>query len=243
VSRIYDILAPVLGVGGGVALLVLIVLLLLGPYRKFWVFLLYVSWELIATVGLTLADLFLHGTSGPASVDPDASRLYSRMYWTNDVIEDLLRFAVVTVLIYQVVGAGRPKLGRLLGGLFLAMMVLPFLLFHPTFQPYPHVPWFNSTSQLLNFGAAIMNVILWGALIQTKNRDPQIIELTIGLGVLVTGTAVSYGMRHFSTAHTDLTALLNLLLNLIQLAASLIWCRAFWPAPKNKSLDTAVPSP
>jgi hypothetical protein len=192
----------------------------------------------------------------------DANRVYAQLYWTNDVIVDLLRFVLVAVLIYKVVGSSKPLLGRVLSGLVVAMIGLPFLLFHPIlqyrprkgllnspsqllnfgaalFQTYPSAAWFNSTSQLLSFGAAIMNVILWGALIQSKKRDPQILAVSLGLGILVTGTAVSYGLRHFMP-QGEFTAVFNLFLNLTQLAAWLIWCRAFWPAPRRKIPGIAV---
>jgi hypothetical protein len=249
VTQVYDFLAPVLGIGGAAALLLLVIFLFLGPTRKFWVFLLYVSWALFALIGLTLADLRLHGTAQVAS---DAGRLYARLFWTNDVIEDLLRFVLVAVLIYQVVGSTKPLLGRVLSGLVLAMILLPFLLFRPIFPPtpsltlfpawYPRGAWFNSTSQLLNFGAAIMNVILWGALIQSRKRDPQILAVSVGLGILVTGSAIAYGLRHL-VPQGGYTAAFNLFVNLTQLAAYLIWCRAFWPAPRLKIPDASVASP
>jgi hypothetical protein len=264
VTHIYDVLAPILGISNAVALLLLVVFLLFGPTRKFWVVLLYVSWELLATAGLTLVDLQFNGT---AQVDHAsqtlANRIYADLYWTNDVIVDLLRFVLVVVLIYKVVGSSKPLLGRVLTGLVLAMMVLPFLLFQPFLQPprapltstipllnfgeaifhiYPRGAWFNSASQLLNFGAAVMNVILWGALIQSKKRDQQILALSIGMGILVTGTAISYGLRHFSP-EGSFTAFFNLFLNLTQLAAWLIWCRAFWPVQSRKIPDNAVLTP
>lgn len=252
-THVYDVLAPILGISNAVALLLLAVLLLIGPTRKLWVVLVYVFWELLATAGLTLIDLRLNGTAQvDAASQTLANRIYADLYWTNDVIVDLLRFVLLVVLIYKVVGSSKPLLGRVLTGLVLAMMVLPFLLFHPFLHPprpplsspipllnfgeavfhtYPRAAWFNSASQLLNFGAAVMNVILWGALIQSKKRDPQILALSIGLGILVTGTAVSYGFRHFSP-EGQFTALINIFLNLTQLAAWLIWSRAFWPARK-----------
>jgi hypothetical protein len=240
VTRFYDVLAPVLGIGCGIALLLLVVFLLIGPTRKFWIVLLYVSWELFATIGLTLADLRLHGTT---QVDvahaTEASRLYAKLYWTSDVIDDLLRFVLVTVLIYKVVGSSKPLIGRVLSGVVLAMIVLPFILFHSTFDSYPKAAWFNSTSQLLSFGAAIMNFMLWGALIQSRKHDPQILAVTIGLGILVTGTSVSYGLRHFAPPG-GFTAVFNLFLNLTQLAAWLIWCWAFWPANRRKISDQPV---
>jgi hypothetical protein len=264
VTHIYDVLAPILGISNAIALLLLAVFLLFGPTRRFWVVLVYVSWELLATAGLTLFDLQFNGT---AQVDHAsqtlANRVYADLYWTNDVIVDLLRFVLVVVLIYKVVGSSKPLLGRVLTGLVLAMMVLPFLLFHPFLQPprppltstipllkygavifqvYPRGAWFNSGSQLLNFGAAIMNVILWAALFQAKKRDPQILALSIGMGILVTGTAVSYGLRHFSPTG-EFTAVFNLFLNLTQLTAWLIWCRAFWPVPRPKVPGNAVLTP
>ena len=242
-THFYDVLAPILGISNAVALLLLVVFLVIGPTRRFWVVLLYVSWELLATAGLTLADLRYNGTQQiDRAVQTSASQLYARLYWTNDVIVDLLRFVLVTVLIYMVVGSTKPKLGRLLSGLVLAMIVLPFILFHPTFQPYPRAVWFNSTSQLLNFGAAIMNVILWGALLQSKKRDPQILALSLGLGIMLTSFAIAYGFRHFFP-QGGFTAAINLFLNLAQLGASLIWCRAFWPVPRPKIPDNAVLTP
>ena len=149
----------------------------------------------------------------------------------DSIIVDLLRLVLASVLIYKV--AATPSLGRILAGLVLVMVVLPFVLFHPTFKPMPSVAWFNSTSQLLNFGASIMNVILWGALIQSRRRDSQLMGLSVGLGILVTGAAVSCGLRHF-IPQGGFTAAFNLFLNLTQLAAWLIWFHAFTPAPSRK---------
>lgn len=244
-TYVYDVLAPLLGISNAVALFLLVIFLLIGPTRRFWVVFLYVSWELFATAGLTIADLRLNGTAqmDPATA-PAASRQYAELYWTNDVIVDLLRFVLVTVLIYKVVGSSKPMLGRMLSGLVLVTILLAFVLFNPTLQPSSHMPtaeWFNSTSQLLNFGAAIMNIILWGALIQSKKHDPQILAVSVGLGILVTGTAISYGLRHF-VPHGAFTAAFNLFLNLTQLGVWAIWCRAFWPAPGRKIQGAAAPS-
>jgi hypothetical protein len=250
VTQAYDFLAPVLGIISAIALLLLVVFLALRPTRKFWVFLSYVLWELFTSIGLTVADLRLNGTAQASA--SDASRTYARIFWTNDVIEDLFRFVLVAVLIYQVVETSKPLLGRVLSGLVLAMILLPFLLFQPIFPAtksltlfpawYPRAAWFNSASQLLNFGAAIMNLILWGALVQSKKRDPQILAVSVGLGILVTGSAIGYGLRHF-VPQGGYTAAFNLFVNLTQLAACLIWCRAFWPAPRREVPGAAVPSP
>ena len=120
-------------------------------------------------------------------------------------------------------------------------LVLPFLLF-PMFpkgpKAWPEASWFNSTSELLNFGAAIMNLVLWGVLIADRKRDPQLAVVSVGLGVVVTGAAISYGLRHLVPA--DAVFIPNVFLILTQLVGWSIWSRAFWPARSpHPALDPA----
>jgi hypothetical protein len=241
VTHLYDLLAPFVGFVTALVLVVLLLLISFGSARKFGVLLLYVSWELFATIGLTVADLRLNGTQQLEHATRE-SRLYADLYWSNEIIVDALRFVLVSVLIYKV--AGSPRFVRwLLTGLALAMLVLPFILF-PLMEGtdgFPGSPWFNSTSQLLNFGAAIMNVLLWGALLGARIRDRQILEVSVGLGLLTAGSAFGLGLRHFKPTG-DWTAVFNLFLNLTQLAAWVIWCHAFWPVARQRIRGQAGPS-
>ena len=242
-TYVYDFL----GICDGLVLLLVLVLLLRGGQRKFWVFLGYVVWELFSTAVLTGFDvLYSSPSSSGGGAHTDIIKLYTRLYWANDVIVDLLRFLLVIVLSYRAVPEGprRLTMGRLLGGVVVIMLVLPFVLFPLSFKPWPSEVWFNSTSQLLNFGGAIMNLILWGALLVNRKRDPQLTAVSIGLGVVVTGAAVSYGLRHLLPLEARFIP--NLFLMLTQLAGWGIWCRAFWPAANRQpALDPAgkpVPS-
>ena len=191
-------------------------------------------------------DLTISFTTVRASekcAQADAVRLYARLYWSNDVIVDLLRFLLVIVLTYAATpeGAKRVSIGRILGGIVAVVVVLPFLLFPLHFEPWPEASWFNSTSELLNFGAAIMNLGLWGALLANRKRDPQFVAVSIGLGVVVTGAALSYGLRHLIPASAIFIP--NVFLMLTQLAGWTIWCRAFWPAPKRSPApESACPA-
>jgi hypothetical protein len=240
-SRVYDLLAPVLSGVGAVVLLTVLVFLLLGSFRKFWIVLFYVVWELVATIGLTIADIMLHGSaqmSGAAQTE--ANRLYARVYWANDVLVDLLRFVLVMVLIYKGAEGKRQVPWRLLGVLIVLMIVLPFFLFTPGFrQGWPTAKWFNSTSELLNFGAAIMNLVLWGMLIASKRRDLTVLMVSAGLGIVVTGTAISLGIRHL--APTDWQSAGFLFMNVAQIGGWFVWCRAFWPVRRaSHALPTAA---
>jgi hypothetical protein len=224
IRHIYDLLATV---GAGLLCFVF-AFLLLGPARRFAVVLIYVGWALFSALGLTLADTFF-------LYSPEQRLLYNHLYWTNEVVADLLLFLVVIVLTYNATpkGPNRAKVGRLLAGVAVVAMALPFLLFHPVFTPWPTGQWFNSAGETLNFGAALMNLVLWATLIASKQREPQLLTVSAGLGVLVAGTAIAYGLRHFIPPGA-LRSLPNLFLMLMQLAGWTIWCRAFLPTPRQR---------
>ncbi len=232
-SSIYDQLAPCLGIFNALALLLVFVFLFQGPMRKFWVVLAYVAWELFATAALTIADVLCRGTAYSDTTTRTVAQLwYSRAYWTNDVIVDLFRFVLVIVLIHMSANGRRVLFGRSLATLVLAMMILPFVLFHPTFHPYPRSDWFNHTSQFLNFGASAMNLILWAQLIASRHRDAQVLMVSLGLGVVVAGTSMVYGFRYLLRGATPM-AMTGLSLNLVQLIGWTIWCRTFWRIMKT----------
>lgn len=220
IRSLYDALAVV----GGAADLALFLFVLFGPRRRFWALALYAGWELTGDSALTLFDL---------RRTPPQHVLYGHLYWTNEVLVALLLFLVVVVLTHQVTPEGqvRSRIDRflILAAAFVA--ALPFLALHPSFHPWPSGRWFNGTAEILNFGAATMNLALWGTLIGSRQRDPQLFKISAGLGVRLAGTALSYGIRHFVPVGVS-DAAPNLLLLITQIAGWLILCWAFWPARK-----------
>lgn len=228
IRSVYDVLAVV----GGAATLALFLFVVFGPRSKFWVLALYAGWELTGDSALTLFDL---------RRTPPQHLLYSHLYWTNEVLVALLLFLVLVVLTHQVTPQGRARTGidrfLILAGAF--VVILPFLALHPSFHPWPSARWFNGTAEILNFGAAIMNLGLWGALIGSRQRDPQLFKVSAGLGVRLAGTALSYGIRHFVPVGVS-DAAPNLLLLLTQIAGWLILCWAFWPAKRPEPTPAAT---
>lgn len=240
-SRVYDLLAPLLGVSTVIALFCVLVLLIKGRFHKYWIVFVYVLWELLATAGFTIADSLVKGTTATTAATRTVGQMwYARLYWANDVFVDLFRFVLVIVLLYRASEGIKRVPGRVLAGIVIVMVILPFVLFpmnprtapeDPFQLPYPSAAWFNSTSELLNFGAAIMNLMLWATLAASKKRDPQILGVSLGLGIVVTGTAFAYGLKHL-LGQREFAAMGYLFLNLTQLTGWVIWCRAFWPARK-----------
>jgi hypothetical protein len=201
--------------------LTLIVLLAKGPFRRYPVLVLYsVTYiAIIVLEGLALSEAGVDGA------------LYRNLYWTSDLVLDFLLFLMVITLTYRVV-AGNPLLrpfARMLFVVAAAAIVLPFVLFHPLFQ----FGWFRHTSQLLSFGAALMNLRLWTAIIGTRDRDPQLLSVSAGVGVAVTGIAITYGLLQFTS--TSFRWLPDLFKSLTQVGSMVIWCWAFRPAASEPS--------
>ena len=173
------------------------------------------------------------------------------MYWSDEVIIDLLLFLVVISLTNLALEGNplRAKMSRILAGVVAVALVLPFVLFHPPFFTSPtHWSlgwgrWFNTTSQMLNFGAAIMNLALWSALLVSRKRDPQLLKVSIGVGVAVAGQAIGFGIRRFIPEQSTLREFPDLFMSLTHVLSVFIWCWAFRsprPAPMEDQLQ---PSP
>jgi hypothetical protein len=210
-----------------------ILFLLRGAFRRYPLLLAYCVLQLAATV----AEEYVYRVFG------EPSTLFHRLYWTDEISLDLLLFLMVITLTYQALEGSplRATMGRLLGTVLVIVLVVPFVLFSARRF---NSAWFDGASQLLNFGAAIMNLGLWTALIGTRRRDPLLLKVSAGLGVAVTGAAIAYGLRRFTPPGGTLQQLANLFKTITYLASVLIWCWAFRPpAKKTRTPPTPVGSP
>ena len=211
-----------LQIGSVIGQLGLLFALLQGPARKYFILLAYC----ITRLGLLLAETVVYRRAG------GGTPAYRSLYWTDETILDLLLFLIVIVLTYQALEGNpmRISLGKVLGVVVLAAMALPFVLFQ---RPYFTSHWFTHTSQLLNFGGALMNLVLWTALLTVKRRDLQLLTVSAGLGVAVTGAAVSWGVL-LLIPHDGPRWVSDALLGITHVAGVFIWWWAFRPAAKAR---------
>ncbi len=167
---------------------------------------------------------------------------YAKVYWTDEVVLDLFLFLMVIMLVYRALEGSplRVAMGKLLAAVVLVVITVPFLLFSARRFS---TSWFNGTSQLLNFGAALLNLGLWTALIGTKKRDPLLLSVSAGLGIAVTGAAIAYGLRQFTTAGGSMRELANLFKTVTYLSSVLIWCWAFRPWARKSPTPAVKVSP
>src|SRR5579862_2949715 len=182
------------GIGGGTALLITLIFLLRGPFHKYPLVLVYVAWAFVGNTALTTMDTILNGSVVGVSYSTETAgqRLYARLYFGNALAIGLFQLLLVIVLIYQALpeGSNRRSLRRVLAVMAIIAIAPPFVLFHPKFTGPGSASCYFSTDQFLSFGAALMNLALWAVLIGSKRRDPQLLKVSAGLGVIVTGAAI-----------------------------------------------------
>jgi hypothetical protein len=200
-----------------VLLLTLAVLLLRGAFRSYPLLLAYCGMELAIVIGEGLA----FNSAGVKSA------LYRYVYWSGDLLHDLMLFLLVITLTYKTLEGSplRPATSRMLTVIAVAAVALPFVLYHPYFTGR----WFRHTSQLLSLGAAFLNLLLWTAIIGTKKRDPQLLMVSAGVGIAVTGLAIYYGLLQFMSSDA-VRWLPDLFHGMTHVAGIAIWCWAFRPA-------------
>ena len=221
-----------IGTVGVLLQILLLYFLFQGYVRKYSFLFVYCLAQLVIAIVETL--VFQAGRS---------SALYARVYWTDELVMDLLLFVMVIDLTYRALegNPARASALKFLSGVVAAVLVLPFLIFRRPFT----ARWFNETSQLLTFGGAIMNLALWTALIGSKRRDPQLLTVSAGLGIAVAGAAISYGVRQWVghwTPHGAPMWLIDTVIPVTNIASVAVWCSAFRPAPEPRTApQTAVP--
>jgi hypothetical protein len=207
--------------------LYLLFLLLRGPFRKYPVFFLYILVQLVAD-SLEAFAFFRF---------PHDSKTYSNFYWTDEVGVALLLFLVVITFTYEALRENplRPKAGKILAVIAVLAVVLPFVLFHSRVFSYR---WFNSTDQMLNFGGAIMNLVLWTALLANRRRDPQLLNISMGVGIVATSAAVVWGARLWLSPTNRWP--LDTFAILMHVAGLLLWCWVFRPKTPRSAPPRAV---
>jgi len=155
-----------------------------------------------------------------------SSHRYNNVYWIDAIVLDALLFLTVITLTYKAL-EGKPHQsasGRILLVIVGLTFLLPFAVFyHKGLFSYR---WLVGARQMLLFGAAVMNLALWTAIISMRPREPRLLTVSAGVGMATAGTALFYGIVPFTSG--TLKSVADILLGLTQALAVLICCWAFW---------------
>jgi len=196
-----------------VLLVILVFLLLRGPFRRYPIILAYCVTQLILTAGEDYLRIV------------KSRKFYTALYWTDEILLNFLLLLMVITFTYRAVGDSplRAALGKLLIAISVVVLFLPIVIFKgPAFRS---TPWLNHTSQLLSFCAAILNLGLWSALVSNRRRDRQLLSVSAGLGIAVTGAAISYGVRGYFSL--DWIWVPDVFMSATFVVCMFIWCWAF----------------
>ncbi len=174
--------------------LLVVAVLLRGGYRRFPVLFGYTIASFLTTL-IEISLEFVYYRTG----DPQVLVRAARAYWINEWILQFLVFAVVISLIYQATTAARSRrvvrAALILGAILFAGISLAI-----HFRPGPKFgPWMTPWTRDLNFGAAILDLALWGMLLAAREKDRRVLMLSGGLGLQFTGGAIGESIRSLST--------------------------------------------
>ncbi|HUO28516.1 MAG TPA: hypothetical protein VMU80_04820 [Bryobacteraceae bacterium] len=154
-----------------------------GSYRKYPFVLLYSVALLLSTV----VEIAIH--SAPKPVQDD-------YYWGNEIILDVLVFCLVIAFIDEASHYSRQRpIPRLW------LIALSILFFGGSFVIH-HGPHLNRQMTLvsrdLNICAVILDLVLWSLLMTARRPNRQLLLLSGGLGLQLTGAIMGESLRHLS---------------------------------------------
>ena len=212
----------------GILQFALVVFMLRGPIRRYG----FVLFYCLVQLGTSVGEIWVANAFGARS------RVYWHMFWIDEIGLDLFLFLILIVLSLRALHGHplRPKAKRVLFGVALAAMTLPFVLFKGAFRTGA---WYDHTSQLLNFGAAMLNLTLWSAIIATRQKDRQLPGTSSGFGIMATGVAISYGLRRLGHGPGFVMTAGNTIFQLAHLAGAFVLCWAFRPRKKKEPSEAA----
>jgi hypothetical protein len=211
----------VIGAVGIAVQLVLLTLLLRGAYRKYSILLLiYFGFEPVKAAvqfGLVLGE----GTGSEA---------YFWTYWGGGAVTMLLLFLLMIAFTYQAL-EGDPKRAIVSRWLGLAVLAVIGVFLFVARGTIGTSVWFTSLIRTLNFAAALMNLVLWTALLRTGQRDKQFLLLSAGLGIKVTGEAIGHSIRLLLRLSGDWLLLPNIFLIATHFLCLGVWYKALQIKP------------
>jgi hypothetical protein len=209
--------------------LLVISVLLRGPYKQYPLLLLYMVADFLTTV------IEIRPSLNYGSRTPEAVREWAFIYWMDERIMQTLMFLLVISLIYTAaanIGPRRLVLSAVVSGTLIYAGISLLAHYNPSVVVGK---WMTPWTRDLNFGAAILNAGLWFMLIRPGKRDRRLLLLSGGLGILFTGQAIGQALRNIgqSLAVRSPSAVLagNILIMTTTLLCFYIWWRSLRSAP------------
>jgi hypothetical protein len=218
----------------GLPLEILIIFALLrGGYRRFPFIFLYIVCDFITTVLEMPASLsYVRGGRG-------GGEQYAILYWFDEVILQVLIYAVVMSLIY---GATRQLRSRrivrisVIAGALLIAGVSFGMHYQTGMNKGSYMtPWTRD----LNFCSAMLDLGLWALLIGSRARDHQTLLLSGALGIKFAGESIGESVRQLAIRNRSRP--ISLTGNVIIMLANIFFFYVWWQALRGKHENNGEP--
>ncbi len=211
----------------GIPLEILVISSLLGRAgRRFPLLLVYNVAMLLATV-IEIA----------ARTSVSIGRQFKNYYWIDYAVLELLLFLAVISLVYQATERqpNRDTTRRyLIAGLILITAVSWFAHAGPKLNEH-----MTLVVRDLNFASAILDLILWSALIRQRNRERTLLLISGGLGLQFTGEAIGQSLRQLALRQRSTPIAIGG--NCVLIVANMLCLYVWWQAFRQYNAATAAP--
>lgn len=157
-----------------------------GAVRQFPIIFGYCVCLLVTTV-TDIGAYTLLGSRHPA---------YATYYWLAELIRQSGLFCVVISLVMDALPEGRNRTA-----LLRTVVTGAFVLWAGSIIVHHHWRislWMTRVVRDLSFSSAVVNLLLWFALISARQRDTRRLLITGGLGLQMTGEAIGQSIRQLS---------------------------------------------
>ena len=172
---------------------------------------------------------------------------FAKFYWSNEIILQVLLLLAMLHFIFLALSSdpARTRKVLLIGG---AIIIVSLSLATLKQTPPPSVPqerhatyFMTMLSRNLSFCSALLNIILWNALLQYRRRDMQMLMLAAGVGVFTTGKAIGHSLRMIDRSLASLGNSVVVISGLLALALWIWTCWVLRPAAPRVSKPDEPP--
>ena len=154
-----------------------------------------------------------------------AGELYATYYWGNEFALQLLIFVLMLSMIHRAM-EGLPHRWLLILSIAFAVTSVSILSVPLTYSSSSSFTrWMTDLSGKLSFFSALLNVVLWSALLRNRNRSRQLLVIAAGLGLLTAGKSIGHHLRGWTPQAVPYA---DAFIVLSQLLCLLVWCWAFY---------------
>lgn len=212
--------------------LLIIAALLRGGYRRYPFIFIYTIIDFLTTV-LEIPPALEYVRGVHQSTTPLAP-----LYWVDEIVEQVLIYAVVLSLIYGATRALRSRrvvrVSLIVGAVLIAVISF-FLHYSPGLN---RGSWMTPWTRDLNFCSAILDLGLWALLIASRGRDRQVLLLSGALGIKFAGDSIGESVRQLAIRNRSRS--ISLTGNVIIMLADVFFLYVWWqglrdPNPKTVS--------